>query len=74
MIYLQKAEYCEHNKNYHNSPHYQNFLSNAIKKNSKGDDAKIGNGMNTNVLNPSNIINTMNNSRVSINNDNVIIH
>lgn len=51
-----KAEYCEQLKAYHNSPHYQNFLTNASKKR----DAK--GGMNSQVLMSSNIINTLNNN------------
>jgi hypothetical protein len=72
---LKKADYCEQIKNYHNSQQYQSFLSNAIKKKtSKSDDNKIGNGVNSNILGSSNLVNTMNNNRVSINNENVSFH
>lgn len=52
-----KADYCEQLKNFHNSPQYQNFLSNASKK--KTAPNMIGGA---NVLTNNNILNQINNN------------
>ncbi len=56
-----KAEYCEQIKAYHNSPQYQNYLSNVSRK--RGADQRHSSG--PNVLMSSNIINTLNSNNRS---------
>ena len=56
----QKAEYCEQLKAYHNSPQYQNFLSNSSRKRDMKGNMNSGALMNSNIVNTTN-----NNSRTA---------